>query len=76
MKTTTINFSCAPVGNRAWAWAVLILALCMDACRRWHERREAARHLQELDDRLLEDIGISRGDIRAAVNGKCRQRSR
>jgi uncharacterized protein YjiS (DUF1127 family) len=32
-------------------------------------RRAAIRALQQLDDRELRDIGVSRGEIKAAVNG-------
>ena len=35
---------------------------------RAYERREAVRRLQNLDDRLLRDIGIARADIHQAVN--------
>jgi uncharacterized protein YjiS (DUF1127 family) len=33
----------------------------------WQERRRAIRHLAQLDDRLLADIGLSRADIRPVV---------
>jgi uncharacterized protein YjiS (DUF1127 family) len=32
-------------------------------------RRAAIKALQQLDDRQLQDIGVSRGEIKAAVNG-------
>lgn len=38
--------------------------------RRWRERRRAFADLMALDDRLLRDIGISRGEIRAAIIGR------
>lgn len=34
---------------------------------RWQRRRVGLRTLQSLDDRLLSDIGIARGDIRRVV---------
>jgi len=35
---------------------------------RWQRRRLAVKTLQSLDDRLLHDIGVSRGDIRRLVD--------
>lgn len=32
--------------------------------RRWHRRATTIRQLSKLDDHLLNDLGISRGDIR------------
>lgn len=29
----------------------------------WHERARQRRHLMELDDHLLKDIGLTRGDV-------------
>jgi uncharacterized protein YjiS (DUF1127 family) len=40
-----------------------------EAVRQWHERRRATHELLSLDDRLLQDIGITRGEIWAAVHG-------
>ncbi len=34
---------------------------------RWCERQAAKHHLDTLDDRMLKDIGISRGQIDSAV---------
>lgn len=41
---------------------VTIAGLLLRALQRW-ERRRAAAALHSLDDRLLEDIGITRNDI-------------
>ena len=35
--------------------------------RQWQRRLAAAQNLNPLDDRMLADIGIARGDIRNAV---------
>lgn len=36
--------------------------------RQWHRGNTAARLLNRLDDRMLDDIGITRGDIRKSVH--------
>jgi uncharacterized protein YjiS (DUF1127 family) len=49
----------------------MLLPLIHDLYRRlmrWHERRDAIRHLRELDDYLLYDIGIDRADIERVVD--------
>ncbi len=40
-----------------------------DALRAWRQRRAAIAELSRLDDRLLNDIGIDRNEIRTVVNG-------
>ncbi|WP_081691353.1 DUF1127 domain-containing protein [Cucumibacter marinus] len=35
-----------------------------DSFRRWNTFRRTVRELESLDDRQLNDLGISRGDIR------------
>jgi uncharacterized protein YjiS (DUF1127 family) len=42
--------------------------------RLWHSRRRATRALLSLDDRLLRDIGLTRGEIWAAVHGALQDR--
>ncbi len=37
--------------------------------RAWQDKRRALRDLARLDDHLLADIGLSRGDIRPVVEG-------
>ncbi len=39
------------------------------AIRAWRQRSAAIAELSRLDDRLLNDIGIDRNEIRAVVNG-------
>lgn len=37
------------------------------AFRAWRERRDALRHLRQMDDRQLRDIGINRYDLPPSV---------
>ncbi len=43
-----------------------------EGLRRWHQRRKAIAELSRLDDRTLQDIGISRGAIRELVDAQLR----
>jgi uncharacterized protein YjiS (DUF1127 family) len=45
-----------------------VCGLLMEPLRRWRRRRAAIRDLGALDDRLLADIGLIRGEIGAAVD--------
>ena len=45
------------------------VANAVGAVRTWNARNAAIRELSRLDDRLLRDIGIHRGEIRAVVDG-------
>jgi uncharacterized protein YjiS (DUF1127 family) len=40
------------------------------AWRSWHERQATIRDLRAWDDRMLKDIGLTRGEIIAAVDGQ------
>ncbi len=40
------------------------------ALRAWHDARTAARHLRTLNDELLKDIGMDRGQIEFLVRGR------
>ena len=53
----------ASLARKIWAW--------YEARR---ARRVASAELRGLDDRMLKDIGITRGDIESAVAGELRQR--
>ncbi len=54
-------------------WFKIIGKHCMTMFHRmldeWDERRAIAQ-LQSFDDRMLRDIGLTRGTIRAAVKGQ------
>ena len=45
------------------------VANAVGAVRAWNARNAAIRDLSRLDDHLLRDIGIHRGEIRAVVDG-------
>ncbi len=40
----------------------------VDVMLTWSDRMRQRRHLAELDDRLLRDIGISRADVEAEIS--------
>ena len=44
---------------RLWRWAVAVVAM-MDA---WGARVRQRRHLRTLDDHMLRDIGLTRGEV-------------
>lgn len=43
-----------------------------EGLRRWQKRRKAVAELGALDNRMLRDIGISRGEIRDVVDSQLR----
>lgn len=49
------------------------LAACVDALITYFHRRAVIKTLQQLDDRELRDIGLSRCHIEAAVDAKLRR---
>lgn len=61
-------------GSRALSWALASTAALLqraiwEPLARRAERKRAIGRLAELDDRLLADIGLRRGDIELAVDG-------
>ncbi len=50
----------------------MFLTYVLAGLRAWLKHREAIRLLSDLSDRELDDLGISRGEIRAAVGGQIR----
>lgn len=64
-------------GRRIGVWSIAMRILAVvRAIRAAHERRKAARHLNELDGRMLRDIGLDRTEILSAVYGGGRYRGR
>ncbi len=54
----------------AAAQAILRLGLApLRRLRAWRKRRLAIRELERLDDHLLADIGLDRGQIRFVIDG-------
>lgn len=45
-----------------------LVARTVDLLLIWSDRMRQRRHLAELDDRLLQDIGVSRADIEGEIS--------
>jgi uncharacterized protein YjiS (DUF1127 family) len=56
-------------GPTLWARSRESLAHAAAAVSRWHRLRQDARRLMALDDRMLRDVGLSRGEVERAVRG-------
>jgi uncharacterized protein YjiS (DUF1127 family) len=63
---TTITYGREAVRNQGLGFAPGLLG----RVRTYVERSRAERQLHQLDDRMLADIGVARGDIARLVNGK------
>ncbi len=48
----------------------------LQAVTAWRDKRAALREILSLDDRMLRDIGLTRADAWAAVDGTLRERVR
>jgi uncharacterized protein YjiS (DUF1127 family) len=59
------SFYVRPIGRKTNATWVMRVA---DLVLGWGERARQRRHLAELDDRLLRDIGVSRVEVEAEVS--------
>jgi uncharacterized protein YjiS (DUF1127 family) len=59
-----------PVERGVWSrtkWLLNLIRSAVDGVVRWQRHRRNIGELQRLDDRLLADIGISRGEIEEGV---------
>lgn len=54
-----------PIGRKTNAG---VLARVVDRLLGWSERGRQRRHLAQLDDRLLRDIGVSRAEVEAEIS--------
>jgi uncharacterized protein YjiS (DUF1127 family) len=54
-----------PAGRKA---QMSLVARVADLMLGWTDRMRQRRHLAELDDRLLQDIGLSRADVEAEIS--------
>jgi uncharacterized protein YjiS (DUF1127 family) len=64
----------AAVGGIVGA-ATAAVRSALAAAAAWRDRQAALRELLLLDDRMLRDIGLTRADARAAVDGALRNRT-
>jgi uncharacterized protein YjiS (DUF1127 family) len=67
--TTIFSTAASPARSRMSGGLIRLLRVWGDALATYWMRREAIKTLQQLDDRALRDIGISRCHIESAVTG-------
>ena len=58
-----------PAVPTIWARSREGLAHAAAAVARWHRLRRDTRRLMALDDRMLRDVGLGRGEVERAVRG-------
>jgi uncharacterized protein YjiS (DUF1127 family) len=68
MSATLVTIA-RPAAAKRPATVSRICVACWDAVAGYFVRRTAIATLRELDDRALQDIGIARSQIEAAVQG-------
>ncbi|MGH6927094.1 MAG: DUF1127 domain-containing protein [Dongiaceae bacterium] len=67
-RSTIAGAAAAAIADRVQG---LLRAICA-----WHNARTAARHLHALNDDMLRDIGMDRGQIERLVRGHAAPRAR
>ena len=60
LTLTSLPNPAESLAGRAWPEAVRVRASVAVALATWRERRRTRQHLDDLDDRLLADVGLSR----------------
>ena len=61
IETNSPVLSKAPTTGHATVWMLVNRAITVVMA--WQRRKYERRHLSELDDRLLRDMGLSRADV-------------
>jgi uncharacterized protein YjiS (DUF1127 family) len=56
-------------GPTFWARSRAGLAQAAAAASRWHRTHRDTRRLMALDDRMLRDVGLGRGEVERAMRG-------
>jgi uncharacterized protein YjiS (DUF1127 family) len=67
--STTVSTALQPAGTQGSGAVLRVFNDLWDTIARYLVRRAAIATLRELDDRALRDIGITRSQIRSAVDG-------
>lgn len=63
-------------GANAFSTVIQIAYAGIASALRWQHRSKAMRHLHDLEDFRLKDMGLARDQIEAAVNGRIDPRRR
>ncbi len=71
IENTTQTDTCSASGRDAassFRFVAAAVAAAWKAISRWHDRRRQRRHLADLEDHLLDDIGVTRKEARHAAS--------
>ena len=75
MSLVVVNFGSRTVRSQRKAPIQDALTALVTAYFGWRERRQQRLLLQRLDDRMLKDIGLTRGEIESSIRHGRRGRS-